>query len=409
MINEISHCRVCDSTDLVNILSLGEQALTGVFPGVDEADPERGPLELIKCEGCSLVQLRHSFNPEAMYGDNYGYRSGLNASMVQHLESKIERLANKFGINEKSVVLDIGSNDGTSCNKWLSYTKNVIGMDPTANKFRSFYMEKVSFVSEFFNAETFLSKSARADLITSIAMFYDLDDPVGFAKDVYESLTEHGVWHLEQSYLPSMLAANAYDTICHEHVEYYSLTSLNEVFKRANLKIIEVGLNDINGGSIAVTVAKESNSKYVVPEYVSWLLKQEQYDLYENNATKLSEFKFRVERHKDSLLSLLHGLRNEGEIWGLGASTKGNVLLQYCGIDTNLISAIADVNPDKMSKVTPGSRIPIKSESDWMMEMPRYSIVLPWHFKRTFLSKNEKYSQLGGQMIFPLPRIEMGE
>jgi len=304
-------------------------------------------------------------------------------------------------------VLDIGSNDGTSCNKWLTHTNKVIGMDPTANKFASFYDKRVKFVSEFFSAKRFLDLSEKADLITSIAMFYDLDDPVRFAQEIYQSLSENGVWHLEQSYLPSMLAANAYDTICHEHVEYYSLTSLNEIFIRANLTIVEVALNDVNGGSIAVTVAKNTNTKYQTPEYLSWLLRQEHYDLYENESTKLSGLHTRVEHHKESLNDLLIKLRKQAEIWGLGASTKGNVLLQYCEIDQNIITAIADVNPDKMNKVTPGTRIPIKSEKDWEKADPRYSLVLPWHFKRTFLSRSEKYTLGGGQLVFPLPRIEV--
>jgi len=407
MINEITRCRICGSTELIKVISLGNQALTGVFPKVGENDPVIGPLELIRCAECTLVQLRHSFSPEAMYGDNYGYRSGLNASMVQHLESKISKLAAKFGVGSQSIVLDIGSNDGTSCNKWLTYTNQVVGMDPTANKFASFYDKKVKFVSDFFSSKRFLEHSEKADIITSIAMFYDLDDPVHFAEEIYQSLSENGVWHLEQSYLPSMLAANAYDTICHEHVEYYSLTSLNEIFTRANLTIVEVALNDVNGGSIAVTVAKNTNTKYQTPEYLSWLLKEEQYDLYENASTKLSELHKRVEHHKESLNNLLVKLRKEGEIWGLGASTKGNVLLQYCEIGENLITAIADVNPDKMNRVTPGTRIPIKSEVDWEKALPRYSLVLPWHFKRTFLSRSDKYSLGGGQLIFPLPRIEV--
>ena len=407
MINEITRCRICGSSELIKVISLGNQALTGVFPKIGEKDPAIGPLELIRCAECTLVQLRHSFSPEAMYGDNYGYRSGLNASMVQHLESKISKLAAKFGVGSQSIVLDIGSNDGTSCNKWLTYTNQVVGMDPTANKFASFYDKKVKFVSDFFSSKRFLEHSEKADIITSIAMFYDLDDPVHFAEEIYQSLSENGVWHLEQSYLPSMLAANAYDTICHEHVEYYSLTSLNEIFTRANLTIVEVALNDVNGGSIAVTVAKNTNTKYQTPEYLSWLLKEEQYDLYENASTKLSELHKRVEHHKESLNNLLVKLRKEGEIWGLGASTKGNVLLQYCEIGENLITAIADVNPDKMNRVTPGTRIPIKSEADWEKALPRYSLVLPWHFKRTFLSRSDKYSLGGGQLIFPLPRIEV--
>ena len=170
---------------------------------------------------------------------------------------------------------------------------------------------------------------------------------------------------------------------------------------------MDVSLNDVNGGSIAVTVAKKTNSKYKFPEYASWLLKQEAYDLYENPTTKLRDLPQRVEKHRDSLVSLLKRLRNQGEIWGLGASTKGNVLLQYCELDSSLITAIADVNPDKFGKVTPGTRIPIKSEDEWMIAQPRFSLVLPWHFKQTFLIRNKKYLQNSGQLIFPLPRIEV--
>jgi hypothetical protein len=404
---QIHECRICKSKELEEVMSLGNQALTGVFPKVGDSDPQMGLLELVRCMECTLVQLRHNFSPESMYGDNYGYRSGLNLSMVRHLESKIVRLASKYNIKKNSVVLDIGSNDGTSCNKWLQYTDNVVGMDPTASKFRNFYDQKVNFISDFFTAKNFLSNSPKADIVTSIAMFYDLDNPVSFAQEVYQSLSEDGVWHLEQSYLPSMLAANSYDTICHEHVEYYSLRSLNEIFSRADFKIIDVSLNDVNGGSIAVTVCKVSNSNYNVPTYLPWMLSAEDYDLFENSQTKLSGLKLRVERHRDSLISLLHELKKDGDVWGLGASTKGNVLLQYCEIGPELITAIADVNPDKMNCVTPGSRIPIKSEEEWLESKPLHSLVLPWHFRSTFMTKNQEYFNAGGKLLFPLPRIEV--
>jgi hypothetical protein len=404
---QIQKCRICNSKDLAEVMSLGNQALTGVFPKVGESDPQIGPLELVRCEECTLVQLRHNFTPESMYGDNYGYRSGLNLSMVKHLESKISGLASRYEISEKSVVLDIGSNDGTSCNKWLQFTENVVGMDPTASKFAEFYKQKVNFISDFFTAKGFLSQSKKANIVTSIAMFYDLDNPVNFAQEVYEALSDDGVWHLEQSYLPSMLAANSYDTICHEHVEYYSLRSLGEIFRRAGFKIVEASLNDINGGSIAITVCKVSNEKYNEPPYLSWMLKVEEFDLFENSQTKLSGLKSRVEKHRESLVSLLRDLKKEGDVWGLGASTKGNVLLQYCEIGPELITAIADVNPDKMDCVTPGSRIPIKSEQEWHQVRPNYSLVLPWHFRSTFMSKNDQYFNTGGKLLFPLPRIEV--
>ena len=409
MATEVFECRICASKSLSEVISLGDQSLTGIFPGKNEPDPMSGPLVLVQCTECTLVQLKHSFSAESMYGDNYGYRSGLNNSMVKHLKSKIRVLASKYGITAKSLVLDIGSNDGTSCNFWLDYTENVVGMDPTAFKFREYYDSKVARIDKFFTKANFQEVANKADLITSIAMFYDLDDPVQFARDIYDSLADKGVWHLEQSYLPSMLATNSYDTICHEHVEYYTLSSLNEIFKRASLKIIDVSLNDVNGGSISVTVSKVSNNDFLVSNYAEWLMEREKYDLNDNDATKLSGLGKRVARHRDDLRSLLEKLKNEGEIWALGASTKGNVLLQYCGLDTNTIAAIADVNPDKMNKVTPGTRIPIRSEAEWLTANPKFSLVLPWHFKRSFLDRNERYSMAGGRLIFPLPRIEVFE
>jgi hypothetical protein len=402
----IKVCRVCKSPNLDPVLDLGVQNLTGVFPKKNEADPIASPLNIIYCHECKLVQLEHSVNPDFMYGDNYGYRSGLNESMKLHLKLKIDVLAQKFNITKNSIILDIGSNDGTSCNYWLKYSNFVTGMDPTASKFSEYYDPRVTVISNFFSSNNFLSRSKKADLITSIAMFYDLEDPVSFAKEISESLSNDGIWYLEQSYLVSMIRSTSYDTICHEHLEYYSLTSLNIIMTLAGLKIIDVSLNDTNGGSITITVAKIQSKYEVNTEYIDWLLAKET-NFFCDSRKNLLMFNDKVKLHRDELKDLVLSLSLKSLIWGLGASTKGNTILQYCGFTSKEIAYIVDVNPRKWGCETPGSRIPIINEHALKDSKVNYILVLPWHFRKNLLGKAQDFFVSGGKYIFPLPEIEI--
>ena len=406
MYKAIKACRVCKSPNLDPVLDLGLQNLTGVFPKKTEADPIASPLNVIYCHECKLVQLEHSVSPDFMYGDNYGYRSGLNESMTLHLKFKIDVLAQKFNIGKNSIILDIGSNDGTSCNHWLKYSNFVTGMDPTAAKFSEYYDPRVTLISNFFSSNNFLSRSKKADLITSIAMFYDLEDPVSFAKEISESLSNDGIWYLEQSYLVSMVRSTSYDTICHEHLEYYSLTSLNVIMTLAGLKIIDVSLNDTNGGSITITVAKIQSKYEVNTEYIDWLLAKET-NFFCDSRKNLLMFSDKAKLHRDELKDLVLSLSSKSPIWGLGASTKGNTILQYCGFTSKEIAYIVDVNPRKWGCETPGSRIPIISENALKESKVNYMLVLPWHFRKNLLGKAQDFFVSGGKYIFPLPEIEI--
>jgi len=404
IIREISSCRSCGSRSIELVLDLGALALSGVFPLADENDPIIGPLQLGLCTDCSLVQLLHSFPPELMYGDNYGYRSGLNASMVNHLQSKARGIFKKYHLDSTSVILDIGSNDGTLLNSLVGMSEYLFGMDPTSKKFAEYYDPAVTRIEEFFNKESFLKQAKKANLIFSIAMFYDLDHPVDFVKEIEDSLTEDGIWHFEMSYLPSMIDTNSFDTICHEHVEYYSLSSIEYILDKANMRIIDLELNEINGGSIAVTATKKG-SNYSESGLVSWL-RESEHNRFGDFRSELSQFAKRVEIQKSSLVSLVQTLKKDGfTIWGVGASTKGNVLLQYCGLNSDVIDGIADVNPYKFNRVTPGTRIPIKSEEEMLDAKPDFAIVLPWHFKASIIQRSFEYHKLGGKLIFPLPLI----
>jgi cyclopropane fatty-acyl-phospholipid synthase-like methyltransferase len=405
----ITKCRISGSTNLLSVLSLGEQELTGFFPSSREQQVTRGPLDLVWCPESGLLQLKQSYNPDEMYGDNYGYRSGLNQSMVKHLTSKIRKLERVYGLKAGDTVLDIGSNDGTSLKAYSTAGLKRVGIDPTGAKFKQFYTEGIELVPDFFSAKVYRSRvgEKKARVVTSIAMFYDLEDPASFVRDVAEVLAEDGVWHFEQSYMPSMLRMNSYDTICHEHIEYYALGPVKTLLEKNGLKILDVQMNAVNGGSFAVTAALKGSALKPNHTVIDWLLGQEE-RMGILTPRPFREFETRVFEHRQNLIQLIRNLNADGKkIFGYGASTKGNVLLQFCGFTDKDIPYIADVNPDKFGRFTPGSRIPIVSEEEAKKMKPDYYLVLPWHFKGNILAREEAFLSGGGQMIFPMPEIEI--
>lgn len=408
-IKPIERCRISGSRHLVSVLNLGEQYLTGVFPRSPEQHVTRGPLELVWCPDGGLLQLRHSYDLAEMYGINYGYRSGLNASMVAHLKGKVRGLQRHYPLRSGDWVLDIGSNDGTLLGSYEEEGVRRVGMDPTAAKFREHYPEGVEVVADFFSAAKFLDVSGGkgAKRVTSIAMFYDLEDPSSFVAQVAEVLAPDGVWHFEQSYMPSMLRTNAYDTVCHEHLEYYSLQVLHDLLGRHGLRIINVQMNSVNGGSIAVTAAHQDAPFPSNLPIIRWTLEQEQ-NWSLDTPKPYRQFEERVFKHRADLQRLIRALVDDGKrVLGYGASTKGNVLLQFCGFGPTEIPAIAEVNPDKFGVWTPGTLIPIVSEAEARAMRPDYFLVLPWHFKNGIVQREKEFLAGGGKLIFPLPEIEI--
>jgi hypothetical protein len=406
---KLMKCRICNSESFENILNLGKQYLTGVFPKTVDTEITSGPLELVWCRRCQLLQLGHSYDLTEMYGNNYGYRSGLNNSMVLHLSDKIQALESLVNLKPGDVVLDIGSNDATSLKAYKTEKIRKIGIDPTGAKFKEYYTEDIKLLADFFNSENYKKiESQKAKVVTSIAMFYDLESPIDFVKDIENVLDDNGIWHFEQSYMPSMLRTNSYDTICHEHLEFYSLNVIKYILEEAGLKIIDVVMNAVNGGSFAVTACKKhNNSLQANKTVVDWLLTQET-RMGIDSIAPYKDFEEKVYRHRQDLIRLIKGLNSDGKkILGYGASTKGNVLLQFCEFTSNDILAIAEVNPDKYGCYTPGSNIPIISENDAMKMKPDYYLVLPWHFKDGILKREKEFLKNGGKFIFPFPEIEI--
>jgi NDP-4-keto-2,6-dideoxyhexose 3-C-methyltransferase len=412
---EITACRVCGNTDLDMILDLGNQSLTGVFPSSADESVTSGPLQLVKCvtrtanEACGLVQLRQTYSIAEMYGDNYGYRSGLNLAMVDHLKAIVGGILDRIDIEPGDLIIDIGSNDGTLLGFYPSDSATLVGIDPTAQKFRDYYPDHVRVMPQFFSSEAVKTRygGRKAMAVTSISMFYDLEQPLEFTRNVHEILADDGIWILEQSYLPTMMEMNAYDTVCHEHLEYYALRQIKWMAERVGFKIVDVGLNTVNGGSFAVILAKSTSRHEENKTLVDEMLSREQ-ALGLETLEPYRQFRRRVQDHRDELQSLIRGIRAGGQsIMGLGASTKGNVVLQYCGFTRDDISSIAEVNQDKFGRLTPGTHIPIVSEAEARAFHPDYFMVLPWHFKDHFVSKESRYLESGGKLLFPLPSIEI--
>ncbi len=402
----IQACRLCQSHHLEHLLSLGTMHLTGIFPNDKKQVIPAGPVDLVQCKTCELVQMQQTYDLEAMYGDNYGYRSGLNASMVEHLKKNINYIHNMALPKPKDIILDIGSNDGTSLNFIAGKDFQLIGIDPSAEKFREHYHPEVRLVTDFFNEKNFkkIFGDQKAKIVTSFSMFYDLEDPLQFAQDINNILADEGLWFMEQSYLPSMLKTNSFDTICQEHLEYYSFKQIEWIASNLQLKIIDINLNDVNGGSFQVVLAK-SSSKLKAENIKIEAFKKNEEAFF--NQQPFQKFIHQVSQAKTDLTELLQKLLNENKkVYALGASTKGNVLLQYFNITPDLIEFVGEVNPNKFNCYTPGTHIPIRDENELLEMNPDYLMVLPWHFKDFFI-KNNKFK--GMKLIFPLPELQVIE
>jgi hypothetical protein len=408
MYKEIKQCRLCDSNYLISLLNLGKLALSGIFPNSKDEKVPESPLELVLCDKCGLVQLRHTYCLEEMYGDNYGYRSGLNESMVAHLNYRVSKILECVSLKNNDLVVDIGSNDSTLLKAYPSTKSclNRLGIDPTGKKFKKYYPEDILLSTDFFSVDVLKNNfpNKKAKVITAIAMFYDLESPLQFARDVYECLDDEGIWLIEQSYMPSMLEANAYDTICHEHLEYYGLKQIKYIADNVGFKIIDIEFNKTNGGSFAATLAKkasnfkEANIKNILFEETRKFENLNAYNLFKTNVLK----------HREDLLTFLVEKKKQGKkVLGYGASTKGNIILQYCNITENEIECIGEVNEDKFGKYTPGTYIPIVSEREVKtMCCPDILMVLPWHFKDAIVRKEQEYLKRGGCLFFPLPYLD---
>jgi hypothetical protein len=329
---------------------------------------------------------------------------------VHHLNGVVSKILERIQLSAKDIVLDIGSNDSTLLQSYLAHKGQLVGIDPAGKKFKKYYPVRIKLIADFFSARAFTKKMGekKAKVVTSIAMFYDLESPMGFMKEVHDILADDGLWVFEQSYMPTMLKMTAYDTICQEHLEYYGLKQIKWMADRVGFKIIQVEFNDTNGGSFLVMMAKKSNNQFKenVPLITEILGREMKEGL--SKIKPFLDFQKKLEKHRKDLIQFVRRAKVQGKkILGYGASTKGNVILQYCGFGAKDIPFIAEVNEDKFGCFTPGTNIPIISEIEAKKMAPDYYLVLPWHFKDNIISREKEYIDRGGKFIFPLPRIEV--
>jgi NDP-4-keto-2,6-dideoxyhexose 3-C-methyltransferase len=402
-------------------MDLGDQCIAGAFraPGAPPLPEPRLPLELVLCdrsrdpEACGLLQLRHTVDGSVLYA-SYWYRSGINRSMTENLH-EIARQATEIvgGLLPGDLVIDIGVNDGTLLD---GYGKpegvSLLGMDPS-DVTRYAVAKGYDVVNDFFSHEALEAAlpGRRARIITSIAMFYDLERPGEFVRDVARSLADDGIWVSEFSYMPTMLEKASFDTICHEHLEYYSLAVIERLLTDAGLEIVQAELNEVNGGSIRFFAghtgrfARSAEQKRPLED-----LRRREAELGLATPEPYRAFARQSLQVRDDLVALLRDLRESGKrVHVYGASTKGNTLLQFAGIDASLIELAADRNPDKWGSETIGTHIPIVSEEDSRALEPDYYLVLPWHFLDEFVEREAAFLAGGGRFIVPLPEVRIVE
>lgn len=413
---EVDKCRVCGLKELTPILSLGEQYVVD-FVDKDTDEQFKAPLDLVLCDvtkgGCGLLQLQHTFSQEKMY-NRYWYRSGMNSTMIRELEGIAETVQKAADLKAGDYVADIGSNDSTLLRGYTAPGIKTIGFEPAKNIASAYGLEGVTKIfMDFFNYDAWQKEfgDAKAKVITAIAMFYDLPDPNKFVADVAKILGDNGIFLVQQNYLPAMLARNVFDNISHEHLEYYSLTSFKSLMDRHGLEIFDAELSDVNGGSMRTYARKIGASlRSSTPggeARVQAILDDEKKMGLETRAP-YDAFAERVKDIRDRLSDFVKKEAAAGKkVYVYGASTRGNVVLQYAGLDKNIITAAADRNPDKWGKKTVGTLIPIISEEEARKAKPDYFLVLPWQFLPEFLKREADYLKAGGKFIVPLPEFQV--
>ena len=403
---KIKKCRLCKKSRLKELFTLGNMCFTGKFPSKNQSIKKK-PITVTICSNCELVQLGHNFDLKYLYGPDYGYRTGINKTMLAHVKNVVNYLTKKAKLKKDEMTLDIASNDG-SLLKCYNNNIKTFGIDPILKKYQKEY-KKINYkISDFFSFEKIRKvTNKKFKIITALSVFYDAYDPNKFLNDVKKLLSNDGIFLLEFADLASIIKYKMFDTICHEHLEYYSTKVIIDLCKKNNLRVFDIKENDVNGASKQYYICHDlsiyKSNKNVIKNKLNYEKKL--------NLSKVSTFKKFIKEinvSKNRLLKLLNEISKKGKsIHCYGASTKGNVLLQYYKINNKMIKFAAERNKSKYNLYTPGSMIKIISEKISRSYKPDYYLVLPWHFKKEILIREKKIRKSGTKLIFPLPKLEI--
>lgn len=392
-------CRLCGSDQLEKAFSLGEQYINDFVEKDKVTSGIKAPLDLVMCKCCSLIQLQHTAPQELLYSRHYWYRSGVTKTMrdaLRDVSEVVERIAN---LKEGDVVLDIGANDGTLLASYDVPGLIKVGCEPANNLIEMLSSHTRYVMHDFWSSERYNQLAegwgvGKAKVITALGMFYDLDDPNLFINDIKKTLDKDGIFVAQLMCLASMLKKNDLGNICHEHIEYYSYASLKYMFERNGLEIFKIEENAVNGGSYRIFARHLDKGSIDFSEHCSM--------------SDLLDFKKRIDDNRDRCVDFIKGEVKKGKIvYVYGASTKGNVILQYYGLDHNLIAAAAERSPEKWGKYTIGTGIPIISEEDARKAQPDYFLVLPWAFFNEFYEREVEWRSKGGKFILPLSEFRV--
>ena len=407
-ITKRSTCRVCNSNKIVDLYSLGDQYINNFIEKKDLDKCLKAPLDMILCENCSLLQLKHTAPQELLYSGYYWYKSSVTNTMKNALQEIAQTIEKKFDLESGDVVLDIGSNDGTLLRSYKIKNLIKVGVEPAKNLYEEGKVGLDHFINDFWNYDSYKKNiSKKAKIITAIGMFYDMEDPNQFIKDAANALQDEGVFIAQLMCLKNMIDSNDVGNICHEHLEFYSYKSLKYLFEQNGLEIFDIEKNFINGGSYRIYAKKTSSN--ISSEFGKVrILKIEQEEKNLSNINTHISFFNKIEKNKKLCVEFIEKVIKEGKkVWVYGASTKGNVILQYYGLDSNLIEAAAERSPWKWGKYTVGSMIPCVSEEEARKANPDYFLVLPYAFINEFCLREKTWLNNGGKFIVPLPEFRI--
>lgn len=411
--SRLKRCRICGNSSLISCVPMGSQYLSSVFPSSLNYRKEVPcwPLDLVICEKtaekstCGLVQLGHQFDLSVMYND-YPYTSSTNSSMPSVLKEVAES-GRTFGhLRKRDLIVDIGGNDGTLLSFFQNQGFDLLNIDPASNLKPILVSPDYLHIRNFFSHKVFVAATdKKARLIFSIAMFYHLPGPIRFANDVATCLDDEGIWIIQMAYLPAMLRTNMYDNIVHEHNGYYAAHQIKWIMEKVGLEVFDVTLNAVYGGSFRVFVKKKGCARYPVTQrYHEILQKEAEEGIFDLETYQ--GFTQRIKKTKDDLRELCKSITAvDKKIWVYGASTKGNTILQYCGLGKNDIVAAADANPFKLGKYMVGADILIKDEVTMRAAKPDYLLVLPYSFLDAFMKREAELISRGTKFIVPLPQV----
>ena len=392
-------CRLCESSALQDILSLGTQYISNFVEKDEIKEGFQAPLDLVQCKSCSLLQLRHTAPQELLYARHYWYRSGVTKFMKDALQDIVNSVETVVNLKDRDCVLDLGANDGTLLACYSNKNLIRIGCEPAKNLIEQLHKNTELVIDDFWTYENFkeLTKTHpldKAKVITAIGMFYDMEDPNQFVQDAQKALASDGVFIAQLMCLKPMLDNNDLGNICHEHLEFYSLESLVYLFEKNGLEIFKLEENNVNGGSYRIFCRHATGNPLPIKETIS--------------KAEIHAFVARVNENRDKCLAFIKAKVGEGKtVYVYGASTKGNVILQYYGLDSKLITAAAEKSPEKWGKYTVGTGIPIISEEQARAEQPDYFLVLPWGFFDEFYAREVNWRKKGGKFIVPLPEFRI--